>query len=435
MKGNGGASLVAGRGINRAFPHKACINLDRRPERWTRMLLRFAEHGIGSVMRFPAIDGANLAVPAEWAGAAGAYGCSRSNIALVKHARANGWPSVLIFEDDVGFDPSFTLKFPRFFAQVPSDWDMLFFGGMHRDEPLKVSENVVRLTGTTSTYAYALNESIYDAFIELNNRILQPVDVNNYELQRRFNCYCFLPHLAWADADYSDTHGRAVNPWWLKESLVLGGAEMSRVQSSTTIIIPHRDRTAGGRGIRNLKFIVDHYCRFLSGAKVIVVEHDDVSSIRPGDLPDECSYRLIDDGSQFDRARCFNAGLEMTDASCEFFIFVDRDLCSSWDLKAALKKCQDYAFVSSFNRVFELDEQDTTRVIGGKLIDTVPYSPRSSLSICSEFCVFTRQAIEELDGWEESDPETNDLIQSRKVNERLSVFETPGWALRLNAEA
>src|SRR5262245_54057071 len=100
MKRNGGASLVAGCGINRAFPHKACINLDRRPERWTRMQVRFAEHGIGSVMRFPAIDGAQLAVPPEWEGAAGAYGCSRSNIALVEHARTNGWPSVLIFEDD-----------------------------------------------------------------------------------------------------------------------------------------------------------------------------------------------------------------------------------------------------------------------------------------------------------------------------------------------
>jgi hypothetical protein len=392
---------------------------------------RFAELGIGPVSRFRAIDGARVTVPPAWGGPAGAYGCLLSNVALVEDARRQSWPSILIFEDDVGFDPAFVLKFPRFFEQVPSDWDMLFFGGMHRSEPIPVSPNVVRLTGTTSTYAYAVRETAYDAFIALNAGTFEPVDVTNLELQRRLNCYCFLPHLAWADADYSDTHGRSVNPWWLKESLVLGGNEMNRIQRASAAVILHRDRTPDARGVRNLRFIADHYHQFLAGIATVVVEQDTVSTVGSGDLPNGCFYLLLEDGGPIDRIRCFKAALDLLGSERDYFFLVDRDICCSWDLKAALKKCLDHDFVGSFSRVFDLDERDTERVINSQRIDTSRYAPRPPAGLCSEFSVFTRDAIEEVglggDHWV-----MDDEALARRVNERLRVFETPGWTLRLN---
>jgi hypothetical protein len=37
------------------FPHRVCINLDRRPERWEKMQTRLEAAGLGAVDRFPAV--------------------------------------------------------------------------------------------------------------------------------------------------------------------------------------------------------------------------------------------------------------------------------------------------------------------------------------------------------------------------------------------
>ena len=119
-------------GINAAFPHKVCINLGRRPDRWQRMQPRFDRHGIHSVRRFPALDGDTLTIPANWFHTRGAYGCLLSHLEVVREARRLGLREVLIFEDDVVFDPQLEERFDHFFGQIPPDWQMLYFGALHR---------------------------------------------------------------------------------------------------------------------------------------------------------------------------------------------------------------------------------------------------------------------------------------------------------------
>src|ERR1044071_2722383 len=104
--------------LNEFFPHKVCVNLEKRRDRWERMCARFAEHGIEGVERFPALDVRELLPPPTWTASRGAYGCLRSHVAVVERARRENWPSVLIFEDDAVLDPQFGLKFPRFMEQV-----------------------------------------------------------------------------------------------------------------------------------------------------------------------------------------------------------------------------------------------------------------------------------------------------------------------------
>jgi len=84
--------------INEAFPHKFCINLDRRPERWEQMRAKFERCGVEGVQRFAAVDGQNAIVPANWSDSPGAYGCLRSHLEIIEEARRCSWPNVLIFE-------------------------------------------------------------------------------------------------------------------------------------------------------------------------------------------------------------------------------------------------------------------------------------------------------------------------------------------------
>ena len=52
--------------INDVFPHKVCINLDRRSKRWEEAQKEFARHEIKSVQRFSAVDGNKLIALRHW---------------------------------------------------------------------------------------------------------------------------------------------------------------------------------------------------------------------------------------------------------------------------------------------------------------------------------------------------------------------------------
>ena len=129
--------------VNEVFPHKVCINLDRDRDSWERLQAALTRHDILVVRRVSAVDGSRLELPATWRHSAGAYGCLLSHLQVVRDARKRGLPSLLILEDDVAFDPSFSEKFPVFVRGLPADWDMVFLGALHRDDPDPVAENVV----------------------------------------------------------------------------------------------------------------------------------------------------------------------------------------------------------------------------------------------------------------------------------------------------
>jgi len=158
------------------FTKTVCINLDRRPDRWQRIQAELALHGFQSVERFAAIDGNDVEKPAHWTHTAGAYGCLLSHVAVVTEARDSGAANILIFEDDAVLDPEFAEKFARFSQEVPDDWDMLYFGALHKDQPIKVSEHVGRITKANSTFAYAVRNTVFDEFIELNSRAEDVLD-------------------------------------------------------------------------------------------------------------------------------------------------------------------------------------------------------------------------------------------------------------------
>lgn len=305
--------------LNQLFPHKVCINLDRRPDRWQRMQAEFARHGIENVRRFPAVDGSAIGLPADWDHTAGAYGCLLSHIAVVQEARELGHKSVLIFEDDAVLDPEFEVKFSSFVEQVPSDWDMLYFGALHKDQPARIRDHVHRIINANSTFAYALKHTVYDAFLELNARAEHVLDVNAYQLQERFNCYCFMPNLAWVQLEYSDVQNRLERHWYLEKSLVLFGAHVDRLLSETTIVLAERGPTA------NVRFLERYYNEYFAPLAEIIV------------------------------SRSFQTGILKADKSRRIFILSDGDLyLETLDLRANLLMCEEYDGATGFSEVIDL---------------------------------------------------------------------------------
>ena len=418
-------------GVNDLFPHKVCINLDRRADRWRRVSRRFAEHGIARVERFPALDAAALDIPPGWPEQPGAYGCLMSHLAVVEEARGRGLPRVLIFEDDAVFAPDFNAKFSQYVRQLPADWDMLLFGGIHIAPPTPVADNVVKITHTYSTFAYALRHTIYDAFIELNRRALTVVDDNNRALQKRFNCYSFMPHLAWVEEDFSDVRGQTLSHWWIKESLVLWGDEMDRVLDSTALIINYDGGTADSE--RNLRFVVNYYTEQLPGVSLVVVEHADAPTLDAAQLPPRCRHLFLPRaGGATDRQSAFDAGYRAIGADKDFFVFTDGDLLIERDdLRANLLQARRHDFVSAFRATCDLTERETLKVLGREInwdaATEVRLVPRGE-DVCSPACIFTKRGLEIVGGWGATDGGER---LSERVRNRLRVYESPNRARRL----
>lgn len=422
-------------GINEAFPHRVCINLDRRPDRWRQMQLKFARHGIHSVTRFPALDGDELEIPAHWRHTRGAYGCLRSHLEVVTEARRLGLPSVFIFEDDVVFDEHLQQKFSASLGQLPPDWDMLYLGALHKDEPIKVSANLARITEANSTYAYALRDTVFDAFIELNRRAETVLDLNSLVLQRQFNCYCFMPHLAWVEDDYSDAQNRLERHWYLQESLVLFSPQVDRLLRDTTLVLAHGDETGGGRAAENLLYLVNYYQEFFAPhLAAVIVEQGDRPALDPATLPPGCEYVFLSDAGPFNRGRCFNAGVSHADPGRRFVILSDSDIyLETLDIRANLRMCERYDCVTGFSDLIELSSEDSLRLRrtkttrGMRLTKNASRTDHARRGYC---CFLNREALQALGGWDESGSEQAGPFPSPRAA-RLRVFQSPNHALRL----
>lgn len=415
--------------LNEFFPYQVCINLDRRLDRWQRIQERFSEHGIDRVMRFSALDGTKVEIPSAWNSYPGAYGCLRSHLAVVEQARESGQPSVLIFEDDAVLAADFNAKFADYSEQVPEDWDMLFFGAIHGLPITKVSGNIIRLTHSLSTYAYALKHTVYDGFIEVNRKALTVLDENTRELQKLFNCYCFMPHLAWVENDYSDVREERINLWWLEESMVLFGAEIDGILKQTVIVISYRNKSQ--HSFRNLGFTVDYLSQTLPNATFLVVEQGKEASLDRGDLPHSSHLEFLDDsGCSSNRGRrVLKRALELFEFSKEFFVFLDGDVfLTRDDIKANLLKCGEHDCATSFREICDLNETETLRVLNGDLRWNYG-SGRAKAAILDSSFIVTRKGAQILLECEADDQ--SEASQPARVEELLQVYESPNLARRL----
>src|SRR5262249_40884608 len=133
------------------------------------------------------------------------------------------------------------------------------FGALHREDPVRISRYISRITRSFSTYAYAVRHTIFDAFVASNERANGPVDWNNFALQEKYNCYCFMPHLAWVETRYSNVQERLGDHWYLRESVVAFGAGMERILGRTLVIIAYNNREKTEAHERNLKFLTRFY--------------------------------------------------------------------------------------------------------------------------------------------------------------------------------
>jgi len=101
--------------------------------------------------------------------------CSRAHINLIQHAKDTNKRAILILEDDARFysengaNPIENVYNALKQIKKINDWELLYIGGGIGDKELNfVDENILKTDLPANAYAYIVNHTAYDGFI--NNR-------------------------------------------------------------------------------------------------------------------------------------------------------------------------------------------------------------------------------------------------------------------------
>jgi GR25 family glycosyltransferase involved in LPS biosynthesis len=204
--------------INDYFDKIVYLNLDKRLDRKQLMEEQFEKLG-WTVERITAVEGNPMRwKPLEWAGRPesipGGMGCTASHLSALDYAKDKKAKRILILEDDCILDDNINEKFADLIEQVPKDWDLLYFGGVHETRggqfmPEKVSDNILKIKRTLCLHCYGVNETMYNKIKEIAYKEYPyfRYTLDGYyavQIQSICNSYCFDPPLAWQTGNFSD---------------------------------------------------------------------------------------------------------------------------------------------------------------------------------------------------------------------------------------
>lgn len=201
--------------MNKHFDNIYCINLDRRPDRWSEVSEETSKHNL-IVERVSAIDGNPNNIQTNNGVSDGDVGCTLTHCKILQDAIDKNYTKILVLEDDVVFSDDLNNLFDEYLGMVPDDWDMIYLGGNHINEPIYINEHVYRVTHTYTTHAYAIKRKVFSEVLELQKNAKKQVDVYYSDLQKTLNCYVIKPHLAWQRDSFSDIQNRFMSYPFLK---------------------------------------------------------------------------------------------------------------------------------------------------------------------------------------------------------------------------
>lgn len=197
--------------LNEYFDKIYVINLDHRVDRMTTVIENFKLIGLTDYQRFSAIK-----TDMGW------DGCNKSHLGVIEDARKNGYENFLVFEDDFVLHENFVELFTEFMGQLPSDWDMVYFGGNTSMATTKerVSKNLIKPNSILTTHCYGMKNTIYDKVLDESPNMSpqsgffrgQVIDVYySQKICPTHNVYLTNPMLCTQSNGYSDIEKRNVN--------------------------------------------------------------------------------------------------------------------------------------------------------------------------------------------------------------------------------
>lgn len=203
---------------------------------------------------------------------------------------------------------------------------------------------------------------------------------------------------------------------------------MNNIWSFSCVIVYRHDN----QRLNNLKRILDWLIGF-SGVEIIIVEQDTHSKLKYLNLP--CKLIFTKSDKPINKAWGFNIGLKWSNSNR--IVFTDSDLIMDPNrFIESLKLLDEYEMVSPYNSVVDLTpEESQSQIVDIFKIDRVGRGEEDhqKVPLCGGTCMFRRDAIEKIGGWNESfiGWGGEDDFQSIKVKNFLTWKEVEGKCYHL----
>jgi hypothetical protein len=301
-----------------------------------------------------------------------------------------------------------------------------------------LSEHIGQITRAHSTYAYALNQKVFDAFIDSNSRAIVPVDENNLKLQAEFKCYCFMPNVAWVESLYSDAQERMSNHWYLRESLVMRGRDINALIPQTLLAIAYGNPSHNKEVADNLRYLLRVNHRRLPEMAITVVEQGPQATIDRAEMPESVQYIQLPDDYPLNRGACYNAAVRATDPGKTILSFIDSDVfMEEFDIRGNLAMCQRFDATTGFERSIQLSDRDTRQLRDDnsaslRWLETRDYIWQKKVDSFDRCCFFNRRVFVELGGWSDERQGTMALRKTANAERPLRIFDSPSYAICLH---
>lgn len=122
---------------------------------------------------------------------------------LIKNAKEKGYKRIFIFEDDAymahcGFQTIFRKATSVLPPERKGGWDFLHLNSLDKKPSEWYGSGLNKLGGAWCCQAYAINEQVYDAYIEKLEKFDKPIDQMTMELhEERDKSFSTLPHIVY----------------------------------------------------------------------------------------------------------------------------------------------------------------------------------------------------------------------------------------------
>lgn len=191
------------------FDHIYCISLKRRTDRRESFLKNLPYLGLAEIEYWDAVDALEIEVPTDWGYSKPLYAVTQSHAAVLKDAIDKGYNSILVFEDDAVVAKEFQqMAFEIMDCLKTQSWDLVVWGYLNREEPIKLHSKYLKLT--KNLHAHAISYS-YIGMRKMHEHFLQskwPSDYTMGEKMREMNVYGPLKNLVIQSGGYSDIEGK-----------------------------------------------------------------------------------------------------------------------------------------------------------------------------------------------------------------------------------
>jgi hypothetical protein len=186
------------------FERVYVINMPRRLDRWEQFNAKLPEDWpFKKPVRYEALDGGIVTPPAWWNGGNGAWGCYRTHLRIWEDCLNRDIQSVLILEDDAVCVENFREKTELFWKHLPNDWEMVYLGGQHIQEnlrlPRKLNEWVYQPFNVNRCHCYGFRgrKMIEKAYRHLNHfeawNVAHHIDHYLGELHKKMEHGLYVP--------------------------------------------------------------------------------------------------------------------------------------------------------------------------------------------------------------------------------------------------